>query len=240
MTLIPAALVLGCGGGDDSTPKTEIVSPTVQEPTALSKEQFIKQADGICAEVNAALGTLSNTTSSAIDARQRADLYQGLIEKLRGLGRPKDDSGLDQVLSDGDDIVSAQKQAEQATRNGDDTALASAQSEASSAEAAFSSAADSYGFKECGQGPSTSSSTVTTPSSGVPATPSAPVTTTPAPVAPSAPTGGAPTPAAPTGSATSGGGTTGGGTTGTGTAGGGATGGGATGGTSGSGGVGPG
>jgi hypothetical protein len=223
MTLVPAALFASCGGGD-SAPETPIPTPTVSTPSKLTKEQFIKEADGFCAEVNAALGSLSNSsTSSASAAGQRADLYRELIDDLRGLGTPDDQTGLDEFFSAGDDIASAEESADQATQNGDDAALASAESEAASAESAFSSAASAYGFQECGQGPTTPSST--TPSSAVPVTPAAPAApVTTAPIAP----------AAPPGTTGAGGGTAG---TGTGT-GGGSTGTGGT--TGGSGGVGPG
>jgi hypothetical protein len=231
MTLPVAALAAGCGSGGGSS--STIATPTVPTQTTLSKDQFIKEGDGICAEVNAALGSLSSSsTSSANLASQRADLYEGMISRLRGLGTPDDQTGLDQVLSAGDDIVTAEQKVVEATNSNDSAALSSAETEASSAESSFSSAASSYGFKDCGGAPTTPSSTITTtPSTAVPVTPT---TATPAPVTP------APTPGATgTGGGTAGTGTsTGGGSTGTGT-GGGSTGTG-TGGTSGSGGVGPG
>jgi hypothetical protein len=215
MTLAGAGLFAGCGGGN--APETPIVTPTVQTPSKLSKAQFIKQGDGICAEVNAALGTLSTSATDAASASgQRADLYQGMIERLRGLGTPDDQTGLDQFFSAGDNIVSAEKKAQQAAASNDSTALASADSEAASAESTFSSAASSYGFKQCGQGATTPSTAVTTtPSTSAPAAPVTPATPAPAPTAPAAPT-------APPGGGTSGTGTgtsTGGGSTGTGSAG---------------------
>ena len=222
-----AAALAGCGGDDDSAPETPIVIPK-QQPGDVSKASFIEQADGICAEVNAALGSLSSeAVSSGSVAGQRADLYEGMIERIRAIGEPSDAAGLDEFYASAEDIVAAQSDAEQAAQDGDDTALASAESEASTAEAAFADAADSYGFQDCGQGPTTPSTAVT----GVPTAPA------PAPAAPSAPvtTPPAPAPAAPSPGTTG----TGGGTSGTGT-GGGTTGGGTSGGTSGSGGVGPG
>ncbi|MEK6252838.1 MAG: hypothetical protein AABM43_13105 [Actinomycetota bacterium] len=192
MTLIPTAILAGCGSGSDSA-QTQITTPTVKTPTSISKAELIKEGDGICAEVNAALGSLSNSsTSSANVAGQRAALYQGMIERLRGLGTPDDQTGLDQVLSAGDDIVTAEQKAEQATTGNDSATLASAESEAASAESSFSSAASSYGFKDCGGGPTTPSSTATAPSTAAPVTPATPTTATPAPVTPpSGGTGGA-------------------------------------------------
>lgn len=223
MTIVPALSLAACGGSGSST-TSSVSAPANQAPTTISKAQFIKEGDGVCAEVNAALGTISGsgsgtTASSAVG--QRAALYQGMMERLRGLTQPDDQTGLDQVLSAGDAIVSAEQKAQQAEASSDSTALASAESQATSAEATFASAASSFGFKKCGQGATTPTTTSTAPSTAAPSTPVAPATTTPAPVAP-APAGGT------------------GGATGTGTGGGsgGATG---TGGTSGgSGGVGPG
>ena len=222
MCLVAAGLLAGCGGGDDSTPATPIATPTVQSPAKLSKDQFITQADGFCAEVNAALGSITESSTQSA-AGQTADLYQGMLEHIRGLGTPDDDAGLDEFYSAGDDLVAAEQDADDASQSGDDTALASAESAAATAESSLQSAASAYGFQECGQGPTTS--TTTAPTSTVPVAPAAPATTTAPTVVP------APTP----GTTGSGGGTTGTGT-GTGT-GGGSTG---TGGTSGSGGVGPG
>jgi hypothetical protein len=222
MSLSGAGLLAACGGGD-SAPETPIATPTVQTPAQLSKEQFITQGDGFCAEVNAALGSIStdSSTQSSTAAGQTADLYQGMLEHLRGLGTPDDDAGLDEFYSAGDDLVAAEQDADNAEQSGDDTALASADSAAATAQTSFASAASAYGFQDCGQGPTTSSATA--PTSTVPVTPVAPAATTPTTVAPT------PTPGT-TGS--------GGGTSGTGTStGGGSTG---TGGTSGSGGVGPG
>ena len=86
MTVPLAALAAGCGGSNSSSPST-VATPTVPAQTSISKDQFIKEGDGICAEVNAALGSLSSgSASSASLASQRATLYQGMISRLRGSG----------------------------------------------------------------------------------------------------------------------------------------------------------
>jgi hypothetical protein len=213
MTIIGAGLLPGCGGGSDSTPTA--ITPTVKTPSKLSKADFIKQADGYCAEVNAALGSISDSssTSSSSAATQRAELYSGLMQHLRGLGTPDDPAGLDEFLSAGDAVTSAEKSEVDAATSGDSAALTSATSDAASAQARFANAASAYGFKECGQGPSTPSGVATAPSTAppvAPTAPAAPTATTPAP-APAAPAGGtAGTPAAPTGGGSAGGGSTGG------------------------------
>jgi hypothetical protein len=229
MSLVSMAILAGCGSGGGSTP-TQITPPTAQSPKKLSKADFIKAADGYCAELNAALGALANGTTTSDPAALAGDLnqyYGGLILHLRDLGTPDDQTGLNAFLTAGEDIATAEGKVQQAARNGDSAAVASAQNEVASAESRFASAASAYGFQQCGQGATTTSTstsgTATAPSTAAPVTPT---TTTPTPVAP-APSGGT---GGATGTGTGGG--TGGGSTGTG---------GGTGGTSGgSGGVGPG
>ena len=219
MVLATVATATGCGD-DDSAPETPITTPTVDDtPTEISKQEFITGGDGVCAEVNAALGGLESTGSSPTAiAGQRADLYEGMVERLRDLGTPDDDVGLDEVFSAADDLVSAERDAADAAEDGDDTALAAAQSEAATAGENFGETAASYGFDDCGQGATATSAAPTAPATAAPVVPAAPVPTTP--VAPAVPA-----PAPDPGSTGAGGGTTGGGSGG---------------GTSGSGGVGPG
>jgi uncharacterized membrane protein YgcG len=225
-------LVAGCGGDDDSLPETPVLTPTEGASADLSEAEFVEQADEVCAEVNAAVGTVdASTTDVASAVGQKADLYEGMVERIRDLGQPADDPDLDEFFAAGDALVQAEQDAQLAATRGDDAGLASAEAEASAALEDFQAAAESYGFQECGQGPSAPS---TIP--GSPATAPAPSVTPvapPATVTPAAPPAPAPVaPAAPT--VPSGGAGTGGGTGGSG--GGGSTGGG----NSGSGGIGPG
>jgi hypothetical protein len=59
-----ALAIAGCGGdgGEDST---TAAAPVTAEATALSKEELVTQGDAICAEVNAAVGTVGSTSSGA-------------------------------------------------------------------------------------------------------------------------------------------------------------------------------
>ncbi len=228
---LAALAIAGCGGGggDGSTAAAPVVATT--PITTLTKDELISQGDAICAEVNAAVGTVSSTsTDSSGQVGQDADLYTGMVDSLKGLGTPDDTAGYSDFISAADSLSQAESDAKLAAERGDSAALASAQSSASSALASFQAAAQAYGFKDCSQGPSAPSTSATgaTPSgSSTPATttPAAPVTPAPAP-APA--TGGA-------GGTAGSGASTGGGATGGGTS----TGGGSSSG-SGSGGIGPG
>jgi len=220
-----ALLIAGCGGGDgdDSSASAPAVATTPTAPT-LSKEELIAQGDAICAEVNAAIGSVGAGGAEPTSlAGQVADLYTGMVDSLRGLGTPEDTAGYSEFIAAAEELSQAEGEAKLAAERGDEAALATAESDASSALASFQSAAQEYGFEACGEGPSAPIAPAgTAPPSGE----AAPVEVPEAEEA--APEEAAPEPAPETGGAGGGGTAEGGG------AGGGAEGGG------GSGGIGPG
>jgi uncharacterized membrane protein YgcG len=148
--------IAGCGGGDDEDTTAASTAPVTEAPAALSKEELIAQGDGICAEVNAAVGTVGTTDSAAAsEAVQVADLYAGMVERLRGLGRPSDDSaGYDELIAAAEQLGQAESDVQLAAERGEEEALTAAESDASSALASFQSAASAYGLSECAEGPS--------------------------------------------------------------------------------------
>lgn len=150
-----AALALaGCGGGDDGD-STAAAPVETTEAAALSKEELIAQGDGICAEVNAAVGTVGSTSSDAeSQASQVAGLYGGMVERLEGLGAPSDDSaGYAEFIAAADALAQAEENVELAAEREDAEGLASAETEASSALTSFQSAATSFGLEECAEAP---------------------------------------------------------------------------------------
>lgn len=150
--LVLAVLAIaGCGGDDDDT--TAPVAP-VETTTALSKEELVAQGDAICAEVNAAVGTLASSDAAGA-ATQAADLYSGMVERLKELGAPSDDSsGYAEFIAAAEGLAQAESDVQLAAERGEDAALVTAETEATSALASFQSAATSYGFEQCGEGPS--------------------------------------------------------------------------------------
>ncbi len=147
--------IAGCGGGDDEE-TTAAPTTTAEAPAALGKEELIAQGDGICAEVNAAVGTVGVTESGAASqAVQVSDLYAGMVERLRGLGTPSDDTaGYDEFLAAAEGLAQAESDVQLAAERGEEEALTAAETEASSALASFQSAASAYGFTQCSEGPS--------------------------------------------------------------------------------------
>lgn len=149
-----ALAIAGCGGGgSDSTAAAP--AETTEATTALSKEELIAQGDAICAEVNAAVGTVGSTSSSASgQAAQVAGLYSGMAERLSGLGAPSDEStGYPEFISSAEALAQAEDNVKLASEREEGEALSEAEAEASSALASFQSAATSFGFEDCAEAP---------------------------------------------------------------------------------------
>ena len=227
IAMLPLALALGiagCGGGGDSDSSTVATTETTA-PTALSKEELIAQGDAICAEVNAAVGTVSSSsTEGSSQITQEANLYSGMVERIKDLGAPEDSSGYPEFIAAADELSQAESDAQLASERGDESGLAAAQESVSSALASFQSAAGSYGFEDCSEGPSAPVAPAATAPSSEEAVPSEGVEAEPeveeeaAPEAEAAPetggAGGTVEAAPPSGGGTSGGGSAGGGTSG--------------------------
>jgi hypothetical protein len=219
LALVLAVGIAGCGGGDDSGSTTAAITETTAPP-ALTKEELIAQGDAICAEVNAAVGTVSaSNTEGTSQIGQEANLYSGMVERIKDLGTPEDSSGYAEFIAAADELSQAESDAELASERGDEGGLAAAEEEASSALASFQSAAASYGFEDCSEGPSAPVAPATSaPSEEEEAVPSegveAEAEEEAAPEAEPAPetggAGGAAEAAPPSGGGTSGGGTSGG------------------------------
>ncbi len=150
-----ALAVAGCGGSDDPAP-TPPAAEQPAEPEALTKDQLIAQGDRICAEVNAAVGTIDGSTTIAESdkAGQKADLYDGLADRLEDLGTP----------SDGDAptaVIAALRGEPTSDATAGTEAETGAESAAGSDPAAFQEAAAAYGFSDCAEAPSAPTSTGT-------------------------------------------------------------------------------
>lgn len=151
-----ALAIGGCGGDGDDETMTAPTTTAAEAPAPLSKEELIAQGDGICAEVNAAVGTVGTSDSgTASQAVQVADLYAGMVDRLRDLGAPSDDTaGYDEFIAAAEQLAQAESDVQLAAERGEEEGLATAESDASAALASFQSAATSYGFAECAEGPS--------------------------------------------------------------------------------------
>ncbi len=213
--VVAASMALSaCGGDHNSLPATPVTTPDVAAtPATGSTESLISKGDSVCAETNTAVGAIqASETDPTTELSQVADLYDGMFTQLGDIEGAADDPDLQDVLSSGNAVVQGYRDALLAAQRGDDPSEAEAK--ANSAFATFASAAQSYGFTECGQDPQAPSTTVDGSGSAA----AVPGETAPVPVAPTEPvpvTPAEPAPVVPTAPVTPGGGTgtaTGGGT----------------------------
>jgi hypothetical protein len=233
-SLAAAAVIFAGCGGDDDAPIEPIGTTTTSGETdsaAVSKGDYLAEADPSCAEANAAVANLATTTGDNLElaSTQEQQITEGLLQSLQALEQPSDpDGSLERYLDALSDQVSILEQRQTAAADGDTETYETLGGELAQAQADARLAAEEFGFEECGQeGTATTPATTTETPAGTeaPATGGTPVPVEPAP-APPAPAP-APEPVAPP--PTSGGTGTGGGTD----TGGGDTGGGDTGGTGG-------
>jgi hypothetical protein len=152
-TSLSALALTGCGGGGEETTAAPVA--TTETTPTLTKEELISQGDAICAEVNAAVGTVfAGETETSDQVSQAADLYSGMVERLQDLGTPDDTEGYEEFAEAADALSQAESDAALAAERGDEEGLATAQAEVSSALATFQEAAVAYGFDKCAEAPS--------------------------------------------------------------------------------------
>lgn len=155
---LAALLISGCGGGGGD--ETETSTPTVEEPVALTKDELITQGDGVCAEVNAAVGALSGSEtpeSTPGDSTEKvANLYVGMVERLQDLGAPEgEEADYAKFMEAGEELAKVEGEAKLAAEREDVAAMEEKGQEAAAALESFQSQAAIYGFEDCSAEPGT-------------------------------------------------------------------------------------
>jgi hypothetical protein len=150
-----ALVIAGCGGGGD---ETETTTPTVEEPTALTKEELIAEGDDVCAEVNAAVGALTASAASedfpGEEAEKVANLYTGMVERLQDLGAPDEDDGsYTKVMEAAEELAKVEGEAKLAAEREDLESMEEARGQAAVTLEEFQTQAGIYGFEDCSEGP---------------------------------------------------------------------------------------
>ncbi len=147
-------LLAGCGGGGGGE-STAAATSEATEPPALSKAELITQGDAICAEVNAAVGAAGSTSSDAGETVvQVAGLYGGMVERLKGLGPPREEAaGYSEFISSAEELAQAEDNVKLAYEREETEELTSASTEVASTLTAFESAAGEFGFEKCAEAP---------------------------------------------------------------------------------------
>lgn len=156
LAALVALLIAGCGGGGSD--ETETTTPTVEEPAALTKDELIQQGDGICAEVNAAVGALSGSetpeTTPGESSEKVANLYLGMVERLQDLGSPDGDEGdYAKFMESAEELAKVEGELKLAAEREDVAALEEKGQEAAAALESFQSQAAIYGFEDCSAEP---------------------------------------------------------------------------------------
>jgi len=160
--IVFAAIGAGCGGGGGTKTVTQVQTQSAAPP--LTKDQYIAQADAICAkgrperdciksEIQDAAASGSTDASRIADLEnQAADYVNRLLSQLQPLPKP---SGDDQVLGELYSLVNAQASDFQhladATSSLDAAQIRSIAETTKSDEERARGVATGYGFKVCGQ-----------------------------------------------------------------------------------------
>lgn len=168
---LAALAIAGCGGGGGDTTASQA---TTEVTPSLSRTELISQGDAICAEVNAAVGSVGAAeTAGSSQATQVADLYAGMVESLKRLGKPEgEDAGYTEFIGSAEMLAKVEGEAKLAAEREDTAAIEAAAAKTEPALEAFQSAASAYGFEDCSEGPSVP--TPTAPSGGAEAGEEAP------------------------------------------------------------------
>jgi peptidoglycan DL-endopeptidase CwlO len=209
--LIAAAALSACGGDDEAPVIPVETTPTGATGSALDQDEFVDEADSLCAEANTALASISTTGEAGTQAAaiaEQSDIYDGLIDDIDALGPPpEDETTLGDYLDALASVVDSLDQQELAAERGETDQVESLAAEIDAAESEAQSAADDFGLRDCAEeGDTTSGATDTgstdaggtdTGAAPAPVTPTTPAPTTPAP-APAPEPAPAPTPAPPT------------------------------------------
>ena len=147
-----ALVAAGCGGGGDET--TDATAATT-EAVPLSKAELISQGDAICGETNAAIGALGASEAEVPEQIEKtADLYIGMVERIKDLGVPAEADGYDEFIAAADELSTVESEAKLASEREDTEALGAAATRAAPILEEFASVAGTYGFEQCSEGPS--------------------------------------------------------------------------------------
>lgn len=185
LVLVLVVVAIAGGGGDDEGTPIEPVTgaSTPGLATPLTKTEFIRQGDDICAETAVAVANI-DTGDTKNQAEQELEFTQSELDQLQSLSPPEEDQAtLDDFFSSVQNLIDALDKKFLAADRNDDAALTEASTEIDSAKADVLSAAEDYGFKKCGEAGEPSGNTTDTGGGGVAPTSTPPV----APVSPTTP-----------------------------------------------------
>jgi hypothetical protein len=164
LAALVALAIAGCGGGGGSDSTASTAAATETTPS-LSKAELISKGDAICAEVNAAVGSVgASETEVPQQITQVSDLYAGMVDSIKALGTPTEAAGYPEFIEAAEELAKVEGEAKLASEREDTAALGEAATKATPILEEFESVAGEYGFEKCSEGPS-----APTPAAGAPA-----------------------------------------------------------------------
>lgn len=184
-------LVKSCGGDDEPQPLSGPATGATGENGAvsLSEDEFISEADSICAQANRSVGALDAADPNA--TQDEASITADELAQLESLPFDSPSRPITRFLGALGDVVAALKDKSRAERNGDDIAAGEAQLAIDTAEVEARGLGERAGFSDCGQfldageAPGSDSSGTVTPDTGTaPPADTGGVTPAPAPAPP--------------------------------------------------------
>ena len=156
---LAAVLLAGCGGSDEggAATDTETTETTPTTEATISKEEFVEQADAICAESGDAQAEAQSALEAATDAEQTASAYEGLAEvfeavneQIDSFGRPQGDEALiDELSSKQSEVASLVRDLAAAVRAEDQAEAEGIASDIDQLVAETGELIDGYGFEVC-------------------------------------------------------------------------------------------
>lgn len=149
--IIFVLLIKSCGGDDEPDAFTPVPSGATGDSgtAALSEEEFIAQADEICAQANSAVGALDPADEQA--TQDEASITSDELAQLNSLELDGSSTQITRFLGALGDVASALKDKAKAVRQGDVTAADEAQLAIDTAEVEARDVGEQAGFRDCGQ-----------------------------------------------------------------------------------------
>jgi hypothetical protein len=146
--LLLTAAFAGCGGSDDGS-------------EALSKEEFIAQADQICADFRADSREMEAAFDAAAEAddleaaadvvAENAGMMDAAVEEFATLTPPEEDQEtIDEFVSLSREQVEVANELAEAIRADDEAAVKAADEEGTALDDEADAIADEYGMLDCG------------------------------------------------------------------------------------------
>src|SRR5690606_8370907 len=118
-------LIRSCGGDDEEAPVTPVGATGAGEPQALSQDEYIDQADAICAEANNSINRIDPAAEDAIE--EELQLTEQALVRLQSLVPAETPGSLNRFLRQMNRLVDGLDTLQTALERGDVEAQAAAE-----------------------------------------------------------------------------------------------------------------